>query len=111
MSGVGATRADLWGALAIIAITAALALGPALWRRFSSHATAAECEALIERYVELKAKTITDKPDPKKRAAEVDRAKSAAGPHFEKCAGYLTRSELECAERAHHADEVERCIQ
>ncbi|MBK8252794.1 MAG: hypothetical protein IPK82_09015 [Polyangiaceae bacterium] len=111
MSGVGATRADVWGALAIMAISAALAFGPSLWRRLSAHATPAECEALIERYVQLKAKAITDKPDAKKRAAEVDRAKSAAGPHFVKCAGNVTRSELECAQGAHNADEVERCIQ
>jgi hypothetical protein len=67
---VSATGADLAGALAIVALTSAAAFGPALVDRLSDHPSPAECEALLERYVELKERTVSDKVDAKRREAD-----------------------------------------
>lgn len=110
MPPVSATRADVFGALAIIAVTLAVALGPRLVDRLSEHPSAAECEALLERYVELKERSVTEKPDPKRLAAAVEDAKRAAGPSFSACTTQVTLEELACTRRANHVDELERCL-
>lgn len=110
MPGVSATPADVLGALAIISAAAAVAFGPGVLARIGPHPSAAECEALVERYAELKERAVTEKIEPARREAAIEEAKRAAGPRFSACTAELTREELECARTAHHADEVERCL-
>lgn len=110
MPPVSAARADVLGALAIIGVTAAAALGPGVAARLGEHPSAAECEALVERYAELKERSVTEKLDPKRLGAAVEEAKRAAGPRFSACTTEVTRDELECARGAHHVDELERCL-
>lgn len=107
MSG---TRADLFGALAIIAGAAGVALGPGLVARLSAHPSAAECEALLARYVELKERAVADKVDPKSYAAALASARSLAGPTFAACTTEVTLEEADCARKANNADELERCL-
>jgi hypothetical protein len=107
---VSATRADLLGALAIVAATAVAALGPRLLARLGPHPSAAECEALLTRYVELKERSVTEKLDPKRYEAALEDAKRAAGPSFSACTTEVTLEDLECARRAGHVDELERCL-
>jgi hypothetical protein len=107
---VSATRADLLGALAVIVVTAVLALGPQLQARLGAHPSAEECEALVERYVELKERSVSEKIDPKRYGAALEDAKRAAGPSFSACTTQITREELSCTRRANHVDELERCL-
>jgi hypothetical protein len=102
--------ADVVGALAIVGITAALAFGPRLHARLSEHPSAEECESLLERYVELKERSVTEKIDPKRYGAALEEAKRAAGPSFAACTTEVTREELSCTRRATHVDELERCL-
>lgn len=105
-----ASRADVLGAAAILAVTAAIALGPGLVARFSAHPTAAVCEELLVRYVELKERSVTEKLDPRVYAAALDEARGLAGPSFAACRAEMTLEEVECSRRANHVDEFERCL-
>ncbi len=105
-----ATRADVLGALAIILGAAGFAFGPGLSARLSAHPTAAECDALLQRYVELKQRAVTDKIDPKAYASALADARRLAGPTFAACTTEVTLEEAECARRAGYADELERCL-
>lgn len=107
MSGA---RADLFGALAIIVGTAGLVLGPGLAARLSAHPSAAECDALLTRYVELKERAVSEKVDPKSYAAALASAQSLAGPTFVACTSEVTLDEADCARKAGNADELERCL-
>lgn len=103
-------KADLFGAAAIIAGTAALAFGPGLAARLSAHPSAAECDALLERYVELKQRAVSDKLDPKSYADALADARRLAGPAFSACTSEVTLEEADCARKAGYADELERCL-
>ncbi len=105
-----ASRADVFGALAIIVAAAALAFGPGQMARLGGHATASECEALLARYVELKERSVSEKLDPRRHGSALDEAKRAAGPSFRACTTEVTREDLECTRRANHVDELERCL-
>ncbi len=104
------TRADLFGALAIIAGTVGLALGPGLFARMSAHPSVAECDALLARYVEMKERAVTEKLDPKGYAAALEDARRLAGPAFAACTTEVTLDEAKCAREANNADEMERCL-
>lgn len=106
----GATRRDVIGALVIVGATVALAFGPRVVARLSAHPSAAECDALLVRYVEMKERAVSDKIDPARQQAELDAARRAAGPSFASCTSELTRDEAECARGANNADEFERCL-
>lgn len=110
MPGVSGARADLFGALAIIVGTAGLVLGPGLAARLSAHPSAAECDALLTRYVELKERAVSEKVDPKSYAAALASAQSLAGPTFVACTSEVTLDEADCARKAGNADELERCL-
>lgn len=105
-----ASRADLFGAIAILLGASALAFGPGLVARFAAHPSAAECDALLEHYVELKQRAVTDKLDAKSTASALVDARRLAGPAFAACTAEVTREEAECARRAGYADEMERCL-
>jgi len=103
-------RNELLGALAIVAGTAALALGPGLAARFSPHPSKAECEALLTRYVELKERAVSEKMNRKSYAAALDSARRTTGPAFAGCTSEVTMDEAACTRRANNADEFERCL-
>jgi hypothetical protein len=104
------TRADVLGALAIIGATAAIVLVPRLWARLGPHPSAAECDALLARYVELKERSVNEKLDAKSYAAALDGARRSTGPSFSACTTEVTLDEAECARGAHHVDDFERCL-
>lgn len=101
---------ELFGALAIILAAAGLVAGPRLAARLSSHPTTAECDALLARYVELKGRSVTEKLDPKSYAAALDAARALAGPSLRACTTEVTLEEADCARKANHVDEFERCL-
>lgn len=105
-----ASRAEVLGAFAIIAGTAAVAFVPGVLARFSAHPSAAECDALLARYVEMKERSVSEKIDAKKYAADLADARRLAGPAFAACTTEVTLEEAECAKKAGYADELERCL-
>ena len=105
-----ATRADVLGTAAILVGTVALVLGPRAVARLSAHPSAAECDALLTRYVELKERAISDKLDPKHFEEALEEARRRAGPTFATCTTEVTLEEAECARKAGYADELERCL-
>ncbi|MEZ4300294.1 MAG: hypothetical protein R3B70_35440 [Polyangiaceae bacterium] len=107
---MSATRADVLGAAAIVAVTLGFVLVPAVRARLSPHASRDECEALLERYVEMKERAFGDKVDPQRRAAALEEARRTAGASLAQCTAEVTRDELECTRAANNADEVERCL-
>ncbi len=111
MPGVSASRADVLGTAAVIALSAAVFFGPRVVARLSAHPTAAACEELLARYVELKERSVHEKLDGKAYAAALDEARQLAGPSFAACTGEMTLEEADCARRANHVDEFERCLQ
>jgi hypothetical protein len=106
----GASRADVLGAAAILAVTAAVLVAPRIVTRLSAHPSAAECEALLDRYAELKARAVAEKLDSKTHTAALDDARRRAGPALAACTSELTLEEADCARRANNADELERCL-
>ena len=107
---MNATRADVLGSLAIVLATAAVAFGPRAIERLSAHPSQAECEALLERYVELKERSVTEKVDARSYAAALDDARRLTGPSFTACTTEITLAEAACAKSATHVDEFERCL-
>lgn len=110
-AGQGAApRRELFGVLAIIAGTAAVAFGPGLVARFSAHPSRAECETMVARYVELKERAVSEKLDPKRYQAALEAARTATGPSLAACSTEVTTAEAECTRKAANADEFERCL-
>ena len=105
-----ASRADLFGALAIVFGAAAFAYGPGIVARLGPHPSIEECDALLQKYVELKQRAIVDKPEPKAVAAALADARRLAGPKLSACTTEVTPEEADCARRAGYADELERCL-
>lgn len=111
MPGVTASRADVLGTAAILTLSAAIVLGPRIVARLSAHPTATACEELLARYIELRERSVSEKLDPKGYAAALGEARELAGPSFAACTGEMTLEEADCARRANHVDEFERCLQ
>ena len=105
-----ASRADVIGALAIIAGAAAIAFVPRLVVKLSAHPTALECDALLARYVKMKERSVSEKVDSKHYAAALEDARRLAGPAFAACTTEVTLDEAECARTADDADKMERCL-
>src|SRR5262245_4998785 len=108
---VATIRGETIAALAIVGIAIVFAVGRPLRRRLAAHPSAAECAALLDRYVDH----LAHAADPHVPAAtvaeaqETARAKAATEPDFARCTTTLTREEADCAMRANGADEFERC--
>ncbi len=107
-----ATRADVLATLAIVGVTALAVLLPVIARRLGPHPTAADCEALLDRYVEHVAYAVDPKPAPSALAERRALARAAASSRaaFSRCVSELTRSEVDCAMKAESADSFERCL-
>lgn len=106
-----ASRAEVIGTLAIVLGTVAIVAGGRLITRLSAHPTAAECEALLARYVEMKERAVSEKIDRERYEIALDNARqSAGGPTFTACTTEVTQAEANCVRRAGNADEIERCL-
>lgn len=106
-----ATRPQLaegLAALAVVLTCAGTVAGRVIARRLGPHPTAAECEALLERYVFHLAKAREEAP----RRAEVEawKRRALARSDLRECTSSLTRPEAECALASTYADEFERCL-
>lgn len=110
MPPVSATGADLFGAVAIIAVSAAMVLGPRAKDKLGPHPSAADCDELLAKYTELKERSVTSKLDSKRYAEALSEARREAGPSFSACTAEVTLEELECARRADDVDKLERCL-
>jgi hypothetical protein len=75
--------------------------------------TSAECDALLDRYVEL----LIRQEDPRARQADIALAKSqarasaAAEPAFLRCTSEVRHKDVICALAAPSVDELEKCME
>jgi hypothetical protein len=76
------------------------------------HATVTECDALLDRYVEL----LVHEQNPKADEAEMGRQKAAThekaahDPSFASCPKEVSAKSARCAMEAPSVDEFERCL-
>ena len=79
----------------------------------SRHATLAECEILLDRYVEL----LVHDRDPKADATSIaeqksaTREKAARDPSFAACPKEVSERAFGCAMAAPNVDELEKCLE
>jgi hypothetical protein len=79
----------------------------------SRHATASDCAALLDRYVEL----LVREQDPKAPDSEIarhkdlTRAKAAKDAAFASCPSEVSAQSARCAMRAVNVDEFEKCLE
>jgi hypothetical protein len=89
-------------------LSATLALGGC-----GQRATSAECDALLDRYVEL----LIRQEDPAARQADIAnaksqaRAKAAGNPAFLRCAREVRHRDVVCALAAPDVPEFEKCME
>jgi hypothetical protein len=87
--------------------------GVALFGGCARHATATECSALLDRYVEL----LVREQDPKASDAEIakqknlTREKASHDAAFASCPHEVSSRELGCAMGAPNVDEFEKCLE
>lgn len=95
------------GALALAWLAVSVATG------CGRHASAAECAALLDRYVEL----LVRQEDPKASEIEVaqqkerTRAKAQKDAAFASCPNEVTAKGAMCAMKAVNVDEFEKCLE
>jgi len=77
------------------------------------HATLAECEILLDRYVELLVRDRDPKADEGSiaRQKSATREKAARDPSFAACPKEVSARAFDCAMAAPNADELEKCIE
>ena len=96
-----------------VARRSATALFAALLAGCTRHATAPECAALLDRYVEL----LVREQDPKAsdseiaRQKELTRAKAEKDPAFASCTKEVSARGAHCAMAAVNVDEFEKCLE
>jgi hypothetical protein len=92
-------------AFAGLAISAALACG--------RHASAAECSAILDRYVELLVRQENPTaPDGEiAHQKEATRAKAQKDAAFASCPNEVSASAVTCAMKAGNVDEFEKCLE
>ncbi|MEZ4445798.1 MAG: hypothetical protein R3B72_42370 [Polyangiaceae bacterium] len=106
-------RRDMLAAWAVIALVVMGALLSQAQARFSPRPTEAACSALLERWVDLASRA----SDPAIQDRDVSQALAEArendtrGLDVMACRTQLSAAQVECATRAHHVDEIERCLQ
>ena len=85
----------------------------ALFAACARHATAPECAALLDRYVEL----LVREQDPKASDSEIaqqkdrTRAKAEKDPAFASCPKEVSAKSAHCAMAAVNVDEFEKCLE
>jgi hypothetical protein len=79
----------------------------------SRHASAPECSALLDRYVELlvKERDPQASDDEMAKQKQGTRAKAATDPSFAACPGEVTKDGVACAMAAPNVDEFEKCLE
>jgi hypothetical protein len=89
------------------------ALGPGLAAACGRHASAADCSALLDRYVELLVREQTPSADDAEIAAQqrATREKAAHDSSFASCPNEVRASAVRCAMSAPSVDEFEKCIE
>lgn len=98
-------------------VVVALVLGAVVFRRvaarFAPRPTAAECSALVDRYLEhtLWQREGPRRPEETVAALERARATSEYARDAADCESRLTRAQVDCGVRAPSVDELERCLQ
>jgi hypothetical protein len=107
------SRAELLAAAGIVALVVGAVVVARVRHALAPHATAAQCAALLDRYVEHLAHAAEPAPAASTIAAEraEARARAATDARFARCPDELTAAQASCAMDAHDADELERCIE
>jgi hypothetical protein len=112
------TDADVSGAardMSASVATISLVIGAVLVSIFSGRAadgTSERCVALLDRFVELRLLAADPKTTPlvvEEHQAEA-REQARRSHALERCQRRLTQDSAACADRAHSADELERCF-
>jgi hypothetical protein len=103
--------------LAILAACAVAVLSGVIAKRFDPAGVdedrAGRCEALLDRYAELRVRAAAAKAPP---PADIERAQlkardlALANQALERCADELTETHAACASKANNVDELERCF-
>lgn len=108
-----ARRRELLAALGIITLVLGVVLVQRLRDTLSARATAEQCAALLDRYVEQLARA--NDPRPASSTIALERAEArelaARSPSFARCSEAVSHEQASCALAAHNADEIERCLQ
>lgn len=109
---VGARR-DVLATIAIAAVITAIVAGRAIMRKLGPHPSVAQCTELLDRYVEhvTKAADPTISAEALASARVTVRAKVEEEGDLARCTTALTADEVDCAMKAHGADELERCLE
>lgn len=106
-------RRELFAALVIVLGVGGVVGARRVWRALAASPTEAQCEALLDRYLEHKSL----QRDPDLDHGDIARAKEEArsDPDFvvelASCREQLTAAEVECGVAATNADDLERCVQ
>ena len=106
-----ATRADVLGTLAIVALVGSVVAGRAMLRRFGPHPSPADCATLVDHYTELVAHAVSPTPAASMVAERKGMVRTALDEHgFARCEVELTQADVACALQAGNADDLERCL-
>jgi hypothetical protein len=90
-----------------------VALSPGILVACARHATATDCSALLDRYVELLVREQNAKADDAEIAAQkqATREKAAHDPSFASCPKEVAAGAVRCAMGAPNVDEFEKCLE
>ncbi len=94
---------------ALVLGATAAALAPACKPKI----TAAQCDAVVDRYAQL---VVTEKlpdagPETIKAEQERERGEARGDDAFKNCTSEVSRAEFDCAMRAPTADALEKCLE
>ena len=86
--------------------------GARVLRRLEPKASAAECEAMLDRYTEQLARAASPSPAPSAIASQKTEARALAreSPAFEECPRRVSAEQAHCALSSDGADAFERCL-
>ncbi len=104
-------RLDAAATVAIVA-TIAIAVFVGTCRGPAAQRSEERCAAILDRYVELRERAVDPRPRSHLIAEhqEASRELAARAGELRRCAESISSASAECAEKAHSADELERCF-
>jgi len=90
-----------------------VALSPGFLGACARHATATDCSALLDRYVELLVREQNPRADDAEIAAQkqATREKAAHDASFAGCPKEVSTGDVRCAMAAPNVDEFEKCLE
>jgi len=112
-TGSATTKREALATLALVT----LLVGAVVIAHYADHiqadATPDQCDALLDRYVEHRARAVEPKIAASAIASQQLEARDVASKweDFADCPDRLTRVQVECAMQSNNADEFERCVQ